>query len=227
MFTVARTRFAVAAAVGLIAATSAVFLDTSPAMASPKLHVSKVKNLKDGEKITVYGTGFTKNLTDIALGQCIKNPATSSDCNLTGGAEFVASSSSGKTKTITLTLAKTFTGHKCGTSGCVIAAQLLPSSHSASEVAANKVQVAITFGSSTSTTTSTTTAATTTTTTTDSDSDSDATSTSSSAAADSLAKTGPGMEWASMALVGTALLLPGLGLLAMLPARRRRMASFH
>ncbi len=109
---------------------------------------------------------------------------------------------------MTLKLASTFSGHKCGTSGCVIAAQLLPSSNPADVVAANKVQVAITFGSGTSTTAPAT-----------------GSTTSSDAATDSgaLPKTGPGLEWATIGLIGTALLLPGLGLLAMLPARRRRM----
>lgn len=205
-------RLAASIAAGLLAATGLVLLDGSPAAAKPTLHVSKTSGLKSGQSITVYGTGFTKNLTNIALGQCVKNPASSTDCNLSGGAEFVDSDASGKTRTVTLKLATTFSGHKCGTSGCVIAAQLLPSSNPASVVTANKVQVAITFVSTTGTPTTSPTAATTTAAATDTDTDTDA-----------LPKTGPGLEWATMGLIGTALLLPGLGLLAMLPARRRRL----
>ncbi|BCY12877.1 neocarzinostatin apoprotein domain-containing protein [Actinoplanes sp. L3-i22] len=201
-------RYAAALAAGFVCAAAVVVLDVSPAAAKPTLHVSKTSGLKSGDTITVYGTGFTKNLENIALGQCIKNPGTSTDCNLSGGAEFVSSDAGGKTKTVTLKLATTFGGHKCGTSGCVIAAQLLPSSNPADVVAANKVEVPITFTSGTATTSPT------------------SASSSSAAAAtdtDSLPKTGPGLEWATMGLIGTALLLPGLGLLAMLPARRRRM----
>ncbi|WP_436529394.1 neocarzinostatin apoprotein domain-containing protein [Actinoplanes sp. HUAS TT8] len=202
-------------AIGILAATGVVLVDGSPASAKPTLHVSRTSGLKSGQSITVYGTGFTKNLTNIALGQCIKNPASSTDCNLSGGAEFVDSDASGKTRTVTLKLATTFSGHKCGTTGCVIAAQLLPSSNPADVVAANKVQVAITFTGGTGTTTAPTTAATST-----SSTSAAATGTTDS---DALPKTGPGLEWATMGLIGTALLLPGLGLLAMLPARRRRM----
>lgn len=197
-------------AIGILAAAAVVLVDGSPASAKPTLHVSKTTGLKSGQSITVYGTGFTKNLSNIALGQCIKNPATSTDCNLSGGAEFVDSDASGKTRTVTLKLATTFGGHKCGTTGCVIAAQLLPSSNPDSVVKANKVQVAITFTSGTSTTSPTT-------------SSTGAATGTTAADSDSLPKTGPGLEWATMGLIGTALLLPGLGLIAMLPARRRRM----
>ncbi|GGR58484.1 hypothetical protein GCM10010168_91750 [Actinoplanes ianthinogenes] len=193
-----------------------LLLDVSPAAAKPTLHVSKTSGLKNGDSITVYGTGFTKNLENIALGQCVKNPASSTDCNLSGGAEFVSSDAAGKTKTVTLKLATTFSGHSCGTNGCVIAAQLLPSSNPADVVAANKVQVAITFGSGSGSGGSTTAMPA---------SSSTAATGSTTTDSGALPKTGPGLEWATMGLIGTALLLPGFGLLAMLPARRRRMAG--
>jgi hypothetical protein len=205
-------RLAAAVAAGLIGAGAVLFVQPAPALAAAKLHVSKTSGIADGEKITVYGTGFTAGLTDLALGQCVKNPATATDCNLTGGAEFVSTDASGKTKTLTLTIQKSFTGKTCD-NGCVVAAQLLPSSHTAAEVAANKVQVTIKFASGTATATATTTSAAATATTED---DSDA-----------LPKTGPGQEWATVVLIGSALLLPGAGLLLLLPARRRRIANFH
>ncbi|MFC4069350.1 neocarzinostatin apoprotein domain-containing protein [Actinoplanes subglobosus] len=206
-------RLAAAVAAGLVTAGAVLFVQPAPALAAAKLHVSKTTGIADGEKITVYGTGFTPGLTDLALGQCVKDPATATDCNLTGGAEFVSTDASGKTKTLTLTIQKSFSGKSCD-NGCVVAAQLLPSSHSADEVAANKVQVTIKFGSGTATKTAT------------------ATSTKSSAAAaaddsDALPKTGPGQEWATVVLIGSALLLPGAGLLLLLPARRRRIAGFR
>ncbi|GGN24272.1 hypothetical protein FHR83_002887 [Actinoplanes campanulatus] len=211
-------RLAASVAAGLICAVAVVLVDTSPALAAPELHVSKTSGIADGEKITVYGTGFTAGLTDLALGQCIADPATATDCNLTGGAEFVSTDGSGKTKTLTLTIAKSWSdGAKTCDDGCVIAAQLLPSSHSEEEVAANKVQVEISFGTGGGTSTSPTSTKSATAT----------SSKSSSAAAGALPRTGPGMEWATVVLIGSALLLPGVGLLILLPARRRRMAGFQ
>jgi hypothetical protein len=209
-------RLSAAVAAGLVCAGAVLFVQPAPALAAARLYVSKTSGIADGEKITVYGTGFTPGLTDLALGQCVKDPATATDCNLTGGAEFVSTDTSGKTKTLTLTMQKSFSGKSCD-NGCVVAAQLLPSSHTADEVAANKVQVTITFGSGTSTKTAT------------------ATSTKSSAAAtatteddsEALPRTGPGQEWATVVLIGSALLLPGAGLLLLLPARRRRIAGFR
>ncbi|GAA0467895.1 hypothetical protein Aca07nite_40260 [Actinoplanes capillaceus] len=218
-------RLAAAVAAGLICAVTVVLVDTSPALAAPELHVSRTSGIADGEKITVYGTGFTAGLTDLALGQCIADPATATDCNLTGGAEFVSTDGSGKTKTLTLTIAKSWSdGAKTCDDGCVIAAQLLPSSHSEEEVAANKVQVEISFGTGGGGTSTSPTA----TSTKSSTKSATATSSkSSSAAAGALPKTGPGMEWATVVLIGSALLLPGVGLLILLPARRRRMAGFQ
>lgn len=214
-------RLAAAVAAGLVIAGAVLFVQPAPALAAAKLHVSKTTGIADGEKITVYGTGFTPGLTDLALGQCVKDPATATDCNLTGGAEFVSTDASGKTKTLTLTIQKSFSGKSCD-NGCVVAAQLLPSSHTADEVAANKVQVTIKFGSGTATTSATATATTT--------KSSTATAGATATTEDdpgALPKTGPGQEWATVVLIGSALLLPGAGLLLLLPARRRRIAGFR
>ncbi|MEV0898822.1 neocarzinostatin apoprotein domain-containing protein [Actinoplanes sp. NPDC049802] len=221
-------RPAASVAAALICAVTIVLADSSPALAAPELHVSKTSGIADGEKITVYGTGFKAGLTDLALGQCIADPATATDCNLTGGAEFVSTDDSGKTKTLTLTIAKSWSdGAKNCDDGCVIAAQLLPSSHSEEDVAANKVQVKITFGAGGGGTTSPTKTATPTKTSTSTKSATAGSSKSSTAAAGALPKTGPGQEWATVVLIGSALLLPGAGLLILLPARRRRMAGFQ
>ncbi|BBH71503.1 hypothetical protein ACTI_81880 [Actinoplanes sp. OR16] len=202
----------------LICAAATLFVVASPASAKATLKVSKTTGLKDGDSITVSGTGFTKNLTDLALGQCVKNPKGPTDCNLAGGAVFAKTDGSGKTDKVTLKLATSFSGKDCGTDGCVIAAQLLPSSHDAATVAANAVSVKIVFGSSGGGGTTTTTAPVA--------SKSPAAAATSDADDDdeALPQTGPGMEWATVVLIGTGLLLPGFGLLAMLPARRRRMS---
>ncbi|MBB2944415.1 hypothetical protein FB565_004144 [Actinoplanes lutulentus] len=210
-------RLAAAVAAGLLCAGATLFVTAAPAAAKASLKVSKTTGLKDGDSITVTGTGFTKGLTDLALGQCVKNPTGPTDCNLSGGAVFAKTDSSGKTEKVTLKLSKSFNGKECGTDGCVIAAQLLPSAHDDATVKANAVSVKIVFGSSGAA--ATTPAST--------KSTSAAAAATTAADDDALPKTGPGMEWATVVLIGTGLLLPGFGLLAMLPARRRRMAGFH
>jgi hypothetical protein len=228
-------RLAASAAAGLLVAGSIVLLDSSPALAAPTLHVSKTSGLADGEQITVYGTGFTASLQQIALGECIKNPTGPTDCNLSGGAQFTNADASGKTPTLTLKMAKSFSGHNCATEGCVIAAQILPSSASEEVVNANKASVTITFGGGTTTTaptktTTSTKSATATATSTTAAAGGATTgggSTTSTTNAAALPTTGPGLEWATLLMIGAALLLPGVGLIAMLPARRRRIAQLR
>ncbi|GAA2609399.1 neocarzinostatin apoprotein domain-containing protein [Paractinoplanes durhamensis] len=229
-------RLAASAAAGLALATTVVLVDSSPAFAAPTLHVSKTSGLTNGQQITVYGTGFTAGLQSIALGQCIKDPAGPTDCNLSGGAAFVNADAGGKTPTLTLKLATTFSGHTCGTSGCVIAAQILPSTATPEVVEANKAQVAITFSSGgttttaptkTSTKTATATATATATKSTSATAGGGGTTSTTTAGSAALPATGPGLEWATMLMIGGALLLPGLGLIAMLPARRRRIAQLR
>lgn len=139
-------RLAAAVAAGLLCAGATLFVTAAPAAAKASLKVSKTTGLKDGDSITVTGTGFTKGLTDLALGQCVKNPTGPTDCNLSGGAVFAKTDSSGKTEKVTLKLSKSFNGKECGTDGCVIAAQLLPSAHDDATVKANAVSVKIVFG---------------------------------------------------------------------------------
>src|SRR5689334_1296999 len=86
--TLTTRRLLASAAAGVALAGTVVFVDGSPALAAPTLHVSKTTGLSDGEQITVYGTGFTKNLQQIAIGECVNNPTGPTDCNLSGGAQF-------------------------------------------------------------------------------------------------------------------------------------------
>ncbi|WP_433382738.1 neocarzinostatin apoprotein domain-containing protein [Actinoplanes sp. CA-142083] len=224
-------RLVASLAVGIALAATVVLVDGSPALAAPTLHVSKTKGLADGEQITVYGTGFTASLQQIAIGQCIKNPTGPTDCNLSGGSQFTNADASGKTPTLTLKMAKVFSGHNCAGVGCVIAAQILPSTNTPEIVNANKASVTITFGSGGGTTTTSPTKTSTTSTKTATATSSKttaaaagATTTTNSAA---LPTTGPGLEWATMLMIGAALLLPGVGLIAMLPVRRRRIAQLR
>ncbi|WP_328477638.1 neocarzinostatin apoprotein domain-containing protein [Actinoplanes sp. NBC_00393] len=221
-------RLAAAVAAGLVCAGAVVLMTGTPAAAAPTLTVSKTSGLKDGDTVTVSGNGFTASLTNIALGQCIKDPATSTDCNLAGGAVFVNADASGNTAQISLKLATSFGGHDCGTDGCVIAAQILPSAAEPEVVEANKAQVPITFGGGGGGPASPTPSKTTSPAATKTTPAGTTTSRSSTpAAGGALPKTGPGQEWATVVLIGSALMLPGIGLLMLLPARRRRMAGFR
>jgi hypothetical protein len=228
---------AAAVAAGLVCAGAVVLMTGTPAAAAPTLTVSKTTGLKDGDTVTVSGSGFTANLTNIALGQCIKDPATSTDCNLAGGAVFVNADASGNTAEISLKLATSFGGHDCGADGCVIAAQILPSAAEPEVVEANKAQVPIAFGGggggpATTSPTPTGTAGPTATSKSATASMRPTTGATTSrsaagAAGGALPKTGPGQEWATVVLIGSALMLPGIGLLMLLPAHRRRMAGFR
>ncbi|WP_027343166.1 neocarzinostatin apoprotein domain-containing protein [Hamadaea tsunoensis] len=195
------------AAAALAAALLAVFVLPPPAWSAPVLTLSKSSGLADGERITVSGRGFTANLKQIAIGECIAEVKGPTDCNLAGGAQFVNADATGKIPTITLKLAKKFATFDCTKRQCVIAAQLIPSAATPAEVAANKAATRISFGTpaaSKSPTPATSRVA--------------SPTTSSSAG---LAKTGPGDERWVLILAGTALALPGIGLLLLLPRRRR------
>ncbi|WP_238006572.1 neocarzinostatin apoprotein domain-containing protein [Dactylosporangium sp. AC04546] len=197
-----RHRLALLAAFVVAALGTVVPLAASPAWAAPTLSVSKTTGLADGTSVTVNGSGFTPNLKQIAVGQCIENMKGPTDCNLAGGAQFVNADASGKLPTVTIKLAKKFGTFDCTQRTCVVAAQILPSGNNGGEVEKNKVAVKLSFGEAAAPTTSAAAAAT--------------------AEATALPKTGPGDEPVVVVLAGTALLFLGVGLLVVLPARRRR-----
>ena len=121
-------------------------LGAAPAWAAPTLTVSKTTGLTDGASVTVGGSGFTPNLKQIAVGQCIEEVKGPTDCNLAGGSQFVNADAAGKIPTVTLKLAQKFGTFDCTKRACVIAAQILPSGGNAGEIAANKASVKLTFG---------------------------------------------------------------------------------
>ncbi|MDG6103626.1 LPXTG cell wall anchor domain-containing protein [Dactylosporangium aurantiacum] len=179
-------------------------LGAAPAWAAPTLTVSKTTGLTDGASVTVGGSGFTPNLKQIAVGQCIEEVKGPTDCNLAGGSQFVNADAAGKLPTVTLKLAQKFGTFDCTKRTCVIAAQILPSGGNAGDIAANKASVKLTFGAAAQATTQA------------------AQATTAAAEATALPKTGPGDEPFVVVLAGSALLTVGVGLLVILPARRRR-----
>jgi LPXTG-motif cell wall-anchored protein len=191
----------IAAVAGLVIAS--LVLAAVPASAASKLTLSKSSGLADGDRITVDGSGFTPNLTQIAIGQCIADVKGPTDCNLAGGATFVNADASGKIPQVSLKLSLKFGTFDCSKVACVIAAQILPSTNTPDVVAANAAKVSITFGGGAGPTTT------------------GPTPTGTA----SLPKTGPGDEYVVLILAGSALLLSGIGFLLLLPRRRRARAA--
>lgn len=195
-------RARVAAVLAVVAVS--VPLPAQPAAAKPVLTLSKASGLSDGAQITVNGSGFTASLKQIAIGQCIAEVKGPTDCNLAGGAQFVNADASGKIPPVTLKVAKKFGSFDCTKRQCVIAAQILPSSASDAVVKANATSTKISFGGAAASPTA---------------------KASPGATPDALAKTGPGDEHWVIVLGGLALLLPGVGLMLLLPRRRRALAG--
>ncbi|GGM05923.1 neocarzinostatin apoprotein domain-containing protein [Dactylosporangium sucinum] len=196
-----RHRLALLAVLSVAALGTVVPLGASPAWAAPTLSVSKTTGLADGTSVTVNGSGFTPSLKQIAVGQCIENMKGPTDCNLAGGAQFVNADASGKLPTVTIKLAQKFGSFDCTQRTCVVAAQILPSGNNGDEVEKNKVAVKLSFGAAAAPTSA---------------------APAATAEATALPKTGPGDEPVVVVLAGTALLFLGIGLLVVLPARRRR-----
>lgn len=142
------TKRAAALALGVLAAT--VLFGAGPAQAAPTLTLSKSTGLKDGDRITVNGSGFKPGLTQIAIGQCIAEVSGPTDCHLAGGAQFVNADATGKIPAVTLKLSEKFGSFDCTKRQCVVAAQILPSGDNAGDIAANKTSTRITFGTASS-----------------------------------------------------------------------------
>lgn len=193
----------IAAIAGVVIAS--LVLAAVPASAASKLTLSKSTGLVDGDRITVNGTGFTPNLTQIAIGQCIADVKGPADCNLAGGATFVNADASGKIPAVSLKLSIKFGTFDCSKVACVVAAQILPSTNTPDVVAANAAKVSITFGGGAAATTPA--------------------GAGPTSAAPVLPKTGPGDEYVVVVLAGSALLLSGIGFLLLLPRRRRARAA--
>ncbi|MET7704830.1 neocarzinostatin apoprotein domain-containing protein [Micromonospora sp. NPDC005413] len=132
----------------LLATSSGLAVVGAPpaAFAAPTLTVTVTTGLSDKQQVVVNGSGFTPNLKQIAVGQCVAGFKGPTDCNLAGGAAFVNADGSGKLPTVTLKLAQKFGAFDCTKRECVVAAQILPTSGNADQVEANKVSVALTFG---------------------------------------------------------------------------------
>jgi len=91
--------------------------------AQPAMTLSPDKNLKDGQKITAVGTGFTPG-SKYGATECANKGAatTAADCNLAAASQGVAADASGKV-TIQLTVAAKFNGKHVDCTkkpGCIV-----------------------------------------------------------------------------------------------------------
>ena len=185
-----------------LAAVGALLLVTlvaAPAFAAPTLNVSQLTGLTDGQTITVSGSGFEPNLKSIAIGECVQGYTGPSDCNTAGGATFRNADASGSIGSFTITVKKVFGSHDCTKVQCMIAAAPLPNAVDDATVAANTVEMDISFGAPQPTATPTT-----------GGDDDDET----------LPKTGAGDSVPVLLLGATAMLAIGAGLMLLVPGRR-------
>ncbi|GAA4368204.1 neocarzinostatin apoprotein domain-containing protein [Nocardioides caricicola] len=130
----------------VVGALLLVTLVAAPAFAAPTLNVSQLTGLTDGQTVTVSGSGFEPNLPSIAIGQCIEGYSGPSDCNTAGGATFRNADANGNVASFTITVKEVFGGHDCTQITCMIAAAPLPNATDEATIAANTVELAISFG---------------------------------------------------------------------------------
>lgn len=204
-------------AVAAAAALALVMLVGAPAAsAAPKLDMGPSTGLKDGQKVTVKVSGFEPNLKNIAVGQCKEVQKGPSDCNLKGGATFRNADANGAIADVTITLAEKFGAIDCTKETCVVAAAPLPTTSPADVVAANTASVKITFGGGgedkqASDDTAAAPPAT-----------NPAPTAPESNNAGALPKTGGADSMPVLLMAAGALLMGGLGVLLILPGRRRQ-----
>ena len=193
-----------------VAALLVVVVTAPPSFAAPTLQVSATENLTDGQRITISGSGFKPNLASIAIGQCVEGYEGPADCNTAGGATFRNADAKGNVSSFTVVVKEQFGAHDCTKVQCMIAAAPLPNATDQATVDANTYEVMISFGSAAAEPTATT-----------EPSSTETTTTSSTGGQEALPKTGAGDSVPVLLLGASALLAAGVGLVLLVPGRRR------
>lgn len=192
----------------VVAALLVVVVTAPPSFAAPTLQVSATENLADGQRITISGSGFKPNLASIAIGQCVQGYSGPADCNTAGGATFRNADAQGNVSEFTVVVKEQFGAHDCTKVQCMIAAAPLPNATDQATVDANTYEVMISFASAAAEPTESATTEPSSTETTSADSG-------------SLPKTGAGDSVPVLLLGASALLAAGVGLVLLVPGRRR------
>jgi hypothetical protein len=185
-----------------VAALLVVIVTAPPSFAAPTLNVSATTGLTDGQIITISGSGFAANMQSIAIGQCKTGYVGPADCNTLGGAQFKNADASGNVASFTIKVAEKFGSTDCTEQQCVIAAAPLPTNTDEAAIKANTYVVDISFGAAAS-------AAPT------------ATASTQPTDTSALPKTGAGDSMPVLMLGATALLAGGIGVMLLVPGRRR------
>jgi len=185
-----------------VAALLVVLVTAPPSFAAPTLNVSATTGLTDGQIITISGSGFDANLESIAIGQCKAGYVGPADCNTLGGAQFKNADASGNVASFTIKVAEKFGSTDCTKQQCVIAAAPLPTNTDAAKIKANTYIVNISFGAAAT-------------------ADPTAAATTQPTDTSTLPKTGAGDSMPVLMLGATALLAGGVGLMLLVPGRRR------
>lgn len=189
----------------VVGALLLVTLVAAPAFAAPSLNVSQLTGLTDGQKITISGSGFEPNLSSIAIGQCVEGYTGPADCNTATGATFKNADASGNVAPFEITVKEVFGSTDCTKVQCMIAAAPLPNATDAATVAANTVELNISFGAPEPAPSETAT-------TDPAPSDDDQ---------ETLPQTGAGDSIPAILLAATAMLAIGAGLVLLVPGRQK------
>jgi len=187
-----------------VAALLVVVVTAPPSFAAPTLNVSATTGLTDGQIITISGSGFAANMESIAIGQCKTGYVGPADCNTLGGAQFKNADASGNVASFTIKVAEKFGSTDCTKQQCVIAAAPLPTNADAAMIKANTYVVDISFGAAAT-----------------ADPTATATATTQPSSTSTLPKTGAGDSMPVLMLGATALLAGGIGVMLLVPGRRR------
>ena len=131
----------------VVGALLVVLVTAPPSFAAPTLKISATDGLKDGQTVTISGSGFAANMSSIAIGQCITGYKGPADCNTSGGAQFKNADASGNVSSFTIVVKEKFGSHDCTKEQCLIAAGPLPTAVDAATVKANTYETKISFGS--------------------------------------------------------------------------------
>ncbi|MFC6043209.1 neocarzinostatin apoprotein domain-containing protein [Nocardioides hankookensis] len=184
-----------------VAALVVVLVTAPPGFAAPTLSISQTDNLTDGQVVTISASGFEPNLSNIAIGQCTEDYVGPADCNTVTGAVFKVADASGNVAPFTIKVAEVFGGHDCTKEQCVIAGAPLPTNADAATIKANTYVAKISFGAA----------------------EAEPTAAATTAAADggTLPKTGAGDSVPVLMLGASALLAAGIGVMLLVPGRRR------
>lgn len=133
---------ALAAALALFVLT---IVSAPPSLAAPKVQISAFDGLSDGQKITVSGSGFQANLSQIAVGLCKEGYKGPADCYLPG-ATFRTADGNGSIGSFQITVMQKFGTTDCKVDKCVIGIGPLPGKADAATIAANAHNQPVTFG---------------------------------------------------------------------------------